>query len=400
MKLLHVIPSVDPASGGPAEGLKQLCRAYQQSGYEIEVASLDSARDLDRIAFPVKVFPLGPGLGIYGYSAFAAAWFHANIACYDVVLINGIWQYGALAAYRALIHSDVPYGVFPHGMLDPYFKTTYPLKHLKKTIYWHLFLRKILLNAAAVSFTSEQERVSARESFPQYKANERVVTYGIYAPNCSREVSLAEFHARWPDLHGKRIALLLGRIHPKKGVDLLIEAFSSAMSTDPEWRLVIAGPDECGLQSKLAHRAATLGIADKICWTGMLTGAEKWGAFAAAEVFVLPSHQENFAVVIAEAMACSVPVIVSNRVNTWREVVKYEAGLACEDTVEGLRSCLQNWQMLRLSEIDRMRARSRQCFDDLFDYSSTSSAAMTIVNEIAGAQRPGVHGKLNPMALS
>src|SRR5580658_9177893 len=134
MRILHVIPSVDSVGGGPVEGLKQLCHVYQMGGYEVEVASLDSPKMVARHAFPARVFPLGPGLGLYGYTPHAAKWFKENLQRYDVVFINCIWQYNTLAAYRALVSSTTPYAVFIHGMLDPYFRNKYPLKHIKKLI--------------------------------------------------------------------------------------------------------------------------------------------------------------------------------------------------------------------------------------------------------------------------
>ena len=127
MKILHVIPSVNPATGGPAEGVKQLCHVYHMGGHEVNVASLDSPKLIEQYNFPARVFALGPGWGIYGYAPGAAAWFRENLASYDIVFINCIWQYNTLAAYRALAGSATPYAVFTHGMLDPYFQRNFPL---------------------------------------------------------------------------------------------------------------------------------------------------------------------------------------------------------------------------------------------------------------------------------
>lgn len=383
MRILHVIPSVNPASGGPVEGLKQLCHVYQMGGHEVEVASLDSPAQAERYEFPVKVFALGPAWGLYGYAPGAAKWFKQNLRRYDVVFINCIWQYNTLAAYRALLGTPTPYAVFTHGMLDPYFKRRYPLKHIKKLIYWRLFLRKILSDATAVLFTCEEEKLLARQSFPRYQAREIVAPYGIFGPRCDKAAAREEFLAQWPALRGKRVATSMGRIHPKKGTDLLIEAFAATMAKDPSWHLIVAGPDQVGIKKSLEALAAGLGIADRISWTGMLTGTAKWGALAASEVFVLPSHQENFGIVVAEAMVCNLPVIVSNKVNIWREVETYGAGLICEDTLEGTKACLTEWQSLSAEEIAASRARSRHCFDELFNYDVTAQRALDIVDYVA-----------------
>ena len=383
MKILHVIPSVNPATGGPAEGLKQLCHVYHMGGHEVEVASLDSPELIEQYNFPARVFALGPGWGLYGYSPRAAKWFKENLAHYDVVFINCIWQYNTLAAYRALAGTATPYAVFTHGMLDPYFKKRFPLKHIKKLIYWHLFLRRILSGANTVLFTCEEEKILARQSFPGYQVREAVVPYGIFSPECDMETAGEEFLTRWPVLRSKRLAITMGRIHPKKGTDILIRAFAATLAKDPAWHLVIAGPDQIGMQKSLEALAVRLGVAGRITWTGMLTGAAKWGALAVSEVFILPSHQENFGIVVAEATVCSLPVIISNKVNIWREVESYGAGLICEDTLEDTKRCLTNWQSLTGGEIADMRLRSRQCFDELFNYEVTARKALDIVQYVA-----------------
>lgn len=387
MRILHVIPSVDPASGGPAEGLRQLCHIYSIGGHTVEIASLDAPESIAKFDFPAPVFALGPGWGVYGYAPRAARWFRQNLSHYDVVFINCIWQYNTLAAYRALARTSTPYAVFTHGMLDPYFKIRFPLKHLKKVLYWHLFLERILRNASAVLFTCEEEKILARQSFTPYHVRETVVPYGIFGPQCDTAQAVQSFLAQWPQLRNKRLAITMGRLHPKKAIDVLIEAFAGSLAVDPDWHLVVAGPDKDQLQPQLEALAARLGVADRVTFTGMLSGDQKWGAFAASEVFVLPSHQENFGIVVAEAMVCNLPVILSDKVNIWREVVNHWAGLICDDTVDGARAALVRWQSLTPDEIAQLRLRSRRCFDELFNYDATALKALEIVDHVAHPSR-------------
>jgi glycosyltransferase involved in cell wall biosynthesis len=390
MRILHVIASIAPATGGPAEGLKQFCNIYRTGGHEIEVASLDSPEQVQSIDFPAPVFGLGPGFGVYGYSRHAVPWLKANLSRFDLVVINGIWNYNAVAAYRALAGTGIPYAVFTHGMLDPYFKRQYPLKHLKKTLYWHGILQKILRDASTVFFTSEEEKLLARQSFPGYKVHETVVPYGSFGPDCDLASAAENFFLQWPHLRGKRLAISLGRIHPKKATDILIEAFAGTLAKDPSWQLVLAGPDQTGWQKDLEVLAGNLGIADRITWTGMLQGTLKWGAYAAAEVFVLPSHQENFGIVVAEALACGLPVIISDKVNIWRETVSYWAGLVGDDTLDGTRGALRRWSELTKEEIAGLRGRALKCFDELFNFKATSSKVLGIVEQLgrSGSRGP------------
>jgi glycosyltransferase involved in cell wall biosynthesis len=136
-----------------------------------------------------------------------------------------------------------------------------------------------------------------------YKANEVVVGSGTSAPPRDAERQRKASLQRFPQLRGQRILLFLSRIHPKKGVGLLIEAIAVVAHADPRLHLVIAGPDQLGWQESLQQRAAEIGIAERITWPGMLIGELKWGAFRCAELFCLPSHQENFGIVVTEALA-------------------------------------------------------------------------------------------------
>lgn len=387
MRILHVIASVDPSAGGPAEGLRQLCRIYQQGGHSVEVASLDAPEMLRGIEFPANVAGLGPGRGTFGYSRRAARWLKENIARYDVAFLNGVWQYDTLAAHRALASTGTPFAVFAHGMLDPYFKDRFPIKHLKKQLYWHVYLRRILEDANVVLFTCEQERRRARESFSPYRVREMVMSLGSRGPECALEGASAAFHAQWPGLRNKRLALFMGRIDAKKGIDILLRAFAETLARDPEWILVVAGPDRDGLRRELHRLAERLKIAERVTWTGMLMDAEKWGAYATAEVLVLPSHQENFGIVIAEAMACSLPVIVSNKVNIWCEVDAYGAGMVCDDTIDGLRDALFQWAALDRAKIAALKMRSKHCYESRFSCDVMAEAALRIVERVAGHRR-------------
>jgi glycosyltransferase involved in cell wall biosynthesis len=285
-----------------------------------------------------------------------------NVANYDAVVSHGLWQYHSFGTWRALRGGRVPYLVFPHGMLDPWFKRTYPLKHLKKWLYWPWAEYRVLRDAAAVLFTCEEERIQSARSFWLYRVNPVVVGFGIAEPEGDATSQKEAFLSRFPALRGTRMLLFLGRIHPKKGCDLLVEAFARVAARDPALRLVMAGPDSVGMGHDLRRRSERLGVAERILWPGMLSGDEKWGAFRAAEAFVLPSHQENFGVAVVEAMACGTPVLVSDKVNIWREIDADGAGLVGPDTREGSAALLERW--LALSEADRSRCgkRARESF--------------------------------------
>ena len=378
MNLLHVIASIRASGGGPVEAVRSLSAVHRQGGHTVEVASLDDPADPEVRGFPLPVHALGPGRGGYGYTAAFVPWLERHHDRYDAVIVNGLWQYHSLGVWRALHRTPTPYYVFPHGMLDPWFKRRFPLKHMKKWLYWPWADYRVLRDARAVFFTCEQEKRLAPESFWLYQANAVVTGLGTTPPPPGHP---AEFLERWPQLRDKRVLLFMGRIHPKKGCDLLIEAFARTMAHDPDWHLVFAGPDETGWQSTLEARATTLGIADRILWAGMLRDTLKWSAFATAEVFALPSHQENFGIAVAESLACGVPVLLSREVNIWREIEQAGAGMVAPDTVAGTTELLQRWQELPLKERAILQQQARRCFEQNFEIQQSAARVMAAIEQ-------------------
>jgi len=379
VRLLHVIPSVDPKGGGPSEGVRKIDTELTRLGHQVEVVCLDTPGQGYLDDFPVRVHALGPSAAGYRYNDSLVPWLKQHACSYDAVIVNGLWQYHALGAWRALSGSSVPYFVFTHGMLDPWFKRTYPMKHLKKWLYWPWADYRVLRDAAAVIFTSEEEKLLARQSFWLYRCNEAVTAYGTSAPPVETGDLSEHFLSQFPDLRGKRLALYLSRIHEKKGCDLLIEAFAEVASSAPDLHLVMAGPDQTGWVAKLQVKAEQLGVGDRISWLGMLQGDDKWGAFYSAEVLCLPSHQENFGIVVAEALACGKPVLISNKVNIWREIEADGAGLVGDDTLGGTLCTLKNWLAMPPSDRHAMGESARRCFDSRFRIESVAQSLVSII---------------------
>lgn len=368
MKLLHLIRSADPESGGPVENLRQMASIYSAHGVDANVITLDPPDAPYLEHFPIEIQGLGEANGgKYGYSPELIPWLMRNRHQYDCVIVNGIWQFHSYACWRVLHSTDTPYVVFTHGMLDPWFRRQYPLKHLKKWLYWPWAEYRVLRDARHVVFTSEEERELAAKSFWLYQVNPFVVGYGTRIPPFDRETLRRQFFSLNPKLQGKRIAIFVGRIHPKKGCDLLIRAFQRTLAQDPDWHLLIVGPDQVGWQAELQQISATAGIAHRITWPGMLRDERKWGALAASEVFVLPSHQENFGIVVAEALAFGIPVLISDQVNIWREIKSSGAGFVEPDTLTGTINLLNAWGSLEESQRAALEVKARDCFERNFN---------------------------------
>ena len=381
MKILHILPSVDPQGGGPMEGVRQRGQRLVEMGHGVEVVTLDAPGAPFLAAFPLPVHALGPARGGYRYCPRLVPWLMQHAPGFDAVVIHGLWQYHSFGAWRALRRLGKPYFVFTHGMLDPWFKRTYPLKHLKKWLYWPWAEYRVLRDARAVLFTSEDERVLARESFWLYRARESIVAYGT-APPPTNAVALREhFFAAHPQLRGKRVLLFLSRIQEKKGCDLLLEAFARVASEAPDLHLVMAGPDQTGWVATLQAQARRLGVDQRVLWPGMLQGDLKWGAFYASEAFALPSHQENFGIAVAEALGCGLPVLISDKVNIWREIQADGAGFVGPDTLQGAETTLRRWLALDRAARQAMALQASKTFHQRFTVDAMARSLIATFEE-------------------
>ncbi|MDE3104142.1 MAG: glycosyltransferase [Acidobacteriota bacterium] len=384
MRILHIIATLNPEAGGPTESVRVLL-SYGPIGYTGEVVTLDppDAPYLRDVGFPVHA--LGPTGLNYGYTPKLLPWLKANRDRFDGVVVNGLWQYCGLAAWWSL-RGRVPYVVFTHGMLDPYFRHAFPLKHLKKWLYWVPFEYRVLRDAYRVLFTSKAEKELAEQSFSLHRWTPYVVPYGASGPTGDPEQLREAFYALCPQTCGRRFLLFLGRIHRKKGCDLLIQAFLRLAPTDPELFLVMAGPDQQKWVAELKQLVASAGLQDRVIWPGMVRGDAKWGAFFACEAFILPSHQENFGIAVAEALACGRPVLLSDKVNIAADIAEDNAGLMELDTLAGTCRLLERWIAMSPDERAAMSAQATRTYVTRYDMQEN---AKTIIQLLATVKHQG-----------
>jgi glycosyltransferase involved in cell wall biosynthesis len=374
LRILNVLPSLNPADGGPPESVRTLTQAYTAQGHLCEVATLDDPRADWLTGLPCPVIALGPGiLGKYGLSGAFRRWMRDNVRRFDIVVINGIYQYHSVATRAACLKAGIPYVAFTHGALDPWFRRRYPLKQIKKWLYWPWADYRVLRDADRILFTTDEERDLAPQSFWLYRVRPAVVGYGTAYPPPPDPEDDAELQSAFPALNGRRFLLFLSRIDRKKGCELLIEAFAKTSTQDPELLLVMAGPDTSGWKNELESLARKLQISNRIVWVGSLRGKQKWAAFRRAEAFVLTSHAENFGIVVVEALACGTPVLISERVNIWRDVVRGGGGFAATDTVEGSVDLLTKWNSLPIEAKTKMREAAKVTFRESFDISAIAT---------------------------
>ena len=371
LSVLHLVRTLDPATGGPIEFVKRICEAQTYHGVDSKIISLDSGKETWCQKPDVSVLAAGPGLGKYGYNRKFRELLRHEMHLFDLMIVHGLWQYHGSCALDVARELGKPYHVFPHGMLDPWFKRKFPIKHSKKQIYWVLKERSILVNAKTVLFTSDREQGQACATYwPRVSYRSRVVPLGVTPPARDLELLRQRFLNRFPGLRNGRFLLFLGRLAPKKGCDLLIRAMTQI---GPPLRLVVAGPDSTPAYGRYLRRLAK-GL--PVTFTGLLESELKWGALAAADALILPSHQENFGLVVAEALAAGLPVLTSDQVNTSPLIESYGAGLVEADTFAGTGRLIERWLT---ADRHSFSLAAKTCFRDHFDIETTSERLLELL---------------------
>lgn len=362
---------MNPSHGGPCQGIRNSIPELQKLGVDNEVICLDDSDSEYIKKDSFKIHAIGAAKGPWSYNSALLPWLLQNVTHYDVVIVHGLWQYhgyGVRKAIRQLkdLGKRVPkVFIMPHGMLDPYFQRASgrKLKALRNVLYWKFIESKVVNQADGVLFTCEAEMILAREPFRPYNPKKELnIGYGIQAPPSYTNSMKDAFLKICPQVKDKSFLLFLSRIHEKKGVDLLIQAYLNLQQEGIDLpHLVIAGP---GLDNPYGQQMQKLAAqSPNIHFPGMLSGDAKWGAFYGCEAFVLPSHQENFGIAVVEALACGKSVLISNQVNIWREIEAAQAGLVAEDTEAGTLLILKNWLQLPAAEQQKMGVNARSAYE-------------------------------------
>lgn len=409
MKVLHVTPSMDPSSGGVSQAVRNMVKGFEEGRIVNDILSVDPP-DADFLSkTPNRIIALGTKRNIWAYSPRLIPWLVANLIQYDIVIIHGLWQYPGYAMFKAMkkITAGTPSVlIMPHGMLDPYFQEAKgrKLKALRNFIYWKFLEEKIVNNADGLLFTCENERILAKRPFTPYlPKTEQVVGLGVEAPPAYELGMKYSFDNLLPQLKGgDSFILFLSRIHEKKGIILLLEAYliiiqerleknnSDQVSNVPAKipKLVIAGP---GIETTYGKRIKKFLsnypiLADKVFFPGMLAGKAKWAAFYGCEAFVLPSHQENFGIAVVEALACSKPVLISNQINIHKEIKDSGAGLVASDTLSGILDLLETWFALPNEKKVKMGERAKALFENQFSITKAAISLKNVFLEISNHQ--------------
>lgn len=352
MRVLHVIPSVSESSGGPSKAIVQIEQSLLARGVEVvtvttnddgngkllsvELEKINPHNGVNRIYFPMQVHA-------YKISMPLRRWLLKEIKNFDLVHVHAVFSFAPVMAALIARKNNIPYVIRPLGVLNHYGMTK--RRSLFKKISLSLFEAKLLRDAAAIHFTSDQERIEA-ESLG-VKLRSVVLPLGIEPANVqSSDLMLTEF----PMLKNRRCLLYLSRIDPKKNIEALLEALLVCKNEVPDIALIICGDGDKNYISELKILAEKLNIADCVVWPGHVSGTMKASAFGAAELFVLPSYSENFGIAPVEALSVGLPCVLGEGVAVASRVAEVGAGLSVAPTpaavAQGILSFMLNPEAL------------------------------------------------------
>lgn len=389
MRVLHVTPYMHAAAGGPPVVVEQLCRHQTRLGWSASVVSTsqfcdDDGRELERElrhTIDATILPIDRSR-LLGWSSKAESVLTAGVKAADIVHLHTLWHpLNGMVRNLSIAHGR-PYVMMPHGMLDPY---ALGVRALRKRAYLALTESRTLRQAARLIFTSPLEDELARRQLPWLGAA-AIIPLGADPPTGLDAVAAAEaFHVRFPETRQRRLLVHLGRIHQKKGLDRALAGLPGLIADHPDICLVLAGGGDETYLAELASLIRSSALGRHVLFTGLLQGDVKWGALAAAEVFLLPSHQENFAIAVGEAMHMARPVVISDKVNIHPLVATAGGGIvvASDAMPDALAAALRLILGDRASA-QAMGERGQRLARDRFVWDTTARATIDCYGDVVG----------------
>jgi glycosyltransferase involved in cell wall biosynthesis len=369
MKVLHVIPSLDPATGGPpiiAAGLAAAeaalgCRAGIVA-YRFPKAEERTAAALGGIPHisdvPIEYLPFSKLERFFARGARRCL--APMVAQFDLLHLHGVWDPLIYAAAEAAREKNVPYVLTLHGMLHPWAMNQSAWKKQAALIFGY---RRMLNDAIFLHLGNESERTltAAMRLTPAT----RIAGNGVFLEEFTPLPERGDFRATYPEFKEAELILFLGRLHYMKGLDFLADAFAIIARRRPGARLVVAGPD-VGQQAEFESHIARLGLSDRVHLVGPLYGARKRAAMRDCDCFCLPSRREGFSVAVVEALACEAPVVISTECH-FPEVAEANAGIVVElnasELAAGIERMLGDRESAR-----RMGAAGRELVERRFTW--------------------------------
>lgn len=321
MRIRHVVELLDPKGGGPGIVAARLAAASAQLGHDVAIISEQPSAEAEaRFEAAERGLP-GSSLVERRYIApgdlpsivrqavddrSGLKKLEALFKDSDVIHLHGVWDRAILASARAATRLGIPYVVAPHGMLDPW---SLSQRAMKKRVALRLVFGPMLNRANVIHALNATERDLIAPL--NLVAPIEVLPNGIIEDEILPLPPRSQFREKFPQLGDRPVVLFLARLHEKKGLDILTEAFAMVVKAHPAAMLAVVGPDQ-GALSRLEEDVRRLGLESSIVIAGPLYGRDRIAAYAGSDIFCLPSRQEGFSVSVLEALACGLPCVVSH----------------------------------------------------------------------------------------
>jgi len=382
MKVLHLI-GFYPEIGGPFSVVKELLMKLSQKGINIKVLSpIPKNYDKEKLNFvkelPFEVEYIEEQLPRFIMPSFSLK-FIDKIKQEEIDLIHIAmpFDFYNIATY----FSKKPYLISLHGTFMKEAYKMMKLKKMKKDFYMNIIGKKILKKANRIHLLTQEEREHFLEFYPEFENKIRVVPNGLDLSQYEVSLSKSDLINKYPNLKDKKIILFLSRINWKKGLDVLIPAFAKLYKEDKSFHLLIVGKDDGdGYENKVRQWVNEYGLTDAVTFTGLLTGRDKLLVFYGSDIFVLPSYSEGLPTAILEAMACGIPIVVSDKVGISREIMQYNAGTIVktnvEDVYDGIRNVFQN-----LDKAKEMALNGKKMVHNLYDINKVADEMIKMYEE-------------------
>ena len=380
MHAVHVIAGLRRTDGGPTYSVPRLCRALAAAGATIDLMTVSETSEEDhsdgnyrerRFAWDCVNIPL---LRAVRRSSSLARSLRAEAQRADIVHDHGLWLLPNVYAGREASRAQRPLVVAPRGMLSP---TALSFSRMKKRIFWQLLQKSSVVHAACFHATSQQEYEEIRAfGLSQPVA---IVPNGIDIESPAARIAPSD----------RRTVLSLGRIHPKKGLDTLLCAWAKVERAHPDWRLRIVGPSELGYDAKLKAQVAELNLS-RVSIEGPVYGTEKTQAYAEADLFVLSTLNDNFALTVAEALAAGVPVIATKGA-PWKGLTEQGCGWWIDQGAEPMAAALSGAFAMPRDHLRAMGEKGRSWMQQDFSWERVASDMLRVYHWLSqGGARPGV----------
>ena len=338
MRILHVISGLRASAGGTVAALTGLALAQKHAGADVSIVAsfiAPEAAEADALRQRgLRIHQIGPCRDPMSRHPDIAPMLRRLVGEHDIVHIHGLWEQIQHEAAKASRVANVPYVFSPHGMLDPW---SLSQGKWKKKIYLVLRLKRDLNRASAMHYATLAERDLAAPL--KLKPQTIVEPFGVDLSEFQSPPSRGSFRDKHSIARDARVVLFLSRLHPKKGLDLLIPAAARVLGKDD--RLVLAGRDEDGYQRQVEQMLCDAAMTDRAIFTGWLSRSERLSALTDADLMALPSYQENFGMIAIESLAAGCPILISDQVNLWREIDDAKLGSVVPPRVEPLADAMK-----------------------------------------------------------